>query len=64
MSRARSYGRCPHCGRTVLTAATRPRSINGVVVHHRCYRLLTDPCPPSSPAAGTPVAALPTNPAA
>lgn len=64
MSRARNYGRCPHCGRTVLTASARPRSTNGVVVHHRCYRLLTDPCSQNSPAATTPASALPTTPAA
>jgi hypothetical protein len=45
VSRRRSFGRCPHCVRTVWLDAMcgRPRSINAVAVHPRCYRLLTVP---------------------
>jgi hypothetical protein len=45
VSRRRSFGRCPHCSRTMWRDALcgRPRSINGVAVHPRCDRLLTVP---------------------
>ena len=50
MSRRRSFGRCPHCDRTAWLdgLCDRLRSINGVAVHPRCYRLLTAPQDASS----------------
>lgn len=64
MNGRRSYGRCPHCGRTVWPEplCPRPRSVTGVVVHRRCYRLITAP-PATTPAAGIPAAALSIHPA-
>lgn len=64
MNRRRSFGRCPHCGRTVWTEplCPRPHLVNGLAVHQHCYRLLTAPHAPE-PAPGTPTAALNTHPA-
>jgi hypothetical protein len=44
MSRRRSCGRCPHCGRTVWleSLCQRLRTVDGIPVHARCYRRLSD----------------------
>jgi len=44
-SQPRCWGRCPNCGRVVRSrcAAPRPRFLQRLPVHDRCYRLLTDP---------------------
>lgn len=62
-SASRPFGCCPLCGRTVFSEplCRRPHTVNGLVVHQRCYRLLTDPDPrraPTTPVVDAPVFAL------
>lgn len=50
---SRPLGCCPLCGRTVFRKPPyrHPHAVNGLVVHQRCYRLLTDPDPHRAPTA-------------